>query len=144
MRMSEAEYADFQSKRKTLCKLTTETPAPIPSCRSRANKTENEYRYRLELEFVDCRAIFEGLKIMLDNGHRYSPDWVVKLKDGTLLCVEVKSRGSNGFRQPSYHAARLNFDQCRIDWPMFHWRWAEKYKGQWIVNDYMRTETAKI
>lgn len=94
------------------------------------NKTEAEYGRMLGLEFPGALIIFEGFSLRMSNGHRYTPDWVV-CKDDLLLCVEVKARGKNGFRHPSYQRARLAFDQCRHDYPAIQWRWAEKHCGRW-------------
>lgn len=94
------------------------------------NKTEAEYGKLLGLEFPGALIVFEGFSFRMSNGHRYTPDWVV-CKDDLLLCVEVKARGKNGFRHPSYQRARLAFDQCRHDYPAIQWRWAEKHCGKW-------------
>lgn len=94
------------------------------------NKTEAEYGKLLGLEFPGALIVFEGLSFRMSNGHRYTPDWVVCQED-LLLCVEVKARGKNGFRHPSYQRARLAFDQCRHDYPAIQWRWAEKFRGAW-------------
>ena len=100
------------------------------------NKTELSYRYALEMEFPGCEPYFEGLTFKLKNGHRYTPDWVMRIDDDKALCVEVKARGKNGFRQPSYQRARIMFDQCRVEWPNYTWRWAEKCGGEWTIKDY--------
>lgn len=100
------------------------------------NKTESEYATRLAFEFPGRSIEFEAVTLHLPNGHAYTPDWVVKLPDGQILCVEVKARGKNGFRHPSYQRAKVMFDQSRLDWPMFKWRWAEKQSGMWAVEDF--------
>ena len=94
------------------------------------NKTEAEYGKLLGLEFPGALIVFEGCSFRMSNGHRYTPDWVV-CKENLLLCVEVKARGKNGFRHPSYQRARLAFDQCKFDYPAIQWRWAEKFRGAW-------------
>lgn len=94
------------------------------------NKTEAEYGKLLGLEFPGALIVFEGFSFRMSNGHRYTPDWVV-CKEDLLLCVEVKARGKNGFRHPSYQRARLAFDQCKHDYPAIQWRWAEKFRGTW-------------
>jgi hypothetical protein len=100
------------------------------------NKTELAYSYVLEMEFVGCLTYFEGLTFRLKNGHRYTPDWVLRIDDDKVMCVEVKARGKNNFRQPSYQRARVMFDQCRVEWPNYVWRWAEKHNGEWTITDY--------
>jgi hypothetical protein len=104
--------------------------------RGKANKTELEYAARLSFEFAGCKPKFEAVTLHLLNGHAYTPDWQIVLPDGTLLFVEVKARGKNGFRHPSYQRARVMFDQSRLEYPMWKFRWAEKQSGQWDVKDY--------
>lgn len=113
---------------------TTESKQSVTG-RGKPNKGELEYSRRLELEFPGAMILFEGLHLMMSNGHRYTPDWFVY--DGkTILCVEVKARGANGFRMPSYQRAKLAFDQCRVEYPFIQFRWAEKHKGQWSEKTY--------
>ena len=100
------------------------------------NKTESEYRRLLELEFKGCEIVYEGLTFLMLNGHRYTPDWIVKTPAGWMLCVEVKARGKNGFRLPSYQRAKLAFDQARIEWNHFKWRFAEKHSGTWNISGF--------
>jgi hypothetical protein len=94
-------------------------------------KAEREAGHMLTLEFPGCAVKFHGLAIYLACGHRYTMDWCVHLPDGQILCVEVKQRGKNGFRQQSYRSARIAFDQARIERSMFQWRWMEKHQGIW-------------
>jgi len=102
--------------------------------RGKPNKTESEYAKMLALEFPGCAVRFEALGLKLDNGHVYTPDWVVKQLTGQILCVEVKARGKNGFRHPSYQRAKLAYDQARLDFSMFQFRWAEKQAGVWGIS----------
>lgn len=100
------------------------------------NKTESAYGRRLEMEYPGSRVRYEAITFTLDNGHRYTPDWIVFHPDGKILCVEVKAKGKNGFRHPSYQRARCMFDQCRVELPMFAWRWADRCGANWDVADY--------
>ena len=118
------------------CQAPTPEVKKAVQGRTGANKTENAYSVMLGYEFPGCKIVFEGLNIKLDAGHGYKPDWVVRLPDGGILCVEVKARGSNGFRQPSYQRARLAFDCARNEWPMWRWRWAEWHNRQWDIKEY--------
>ena len=102
-----------------------------PTKRGNPNKTEQEYANRLAYEFPGCAIRFEAISLRMSNGHVYTPDWSVLLPDSTLLLIEVKARGKNGYRQPSYQRAKLAYDQCRVEYPMFKWRWAEKSQGVW-------------
>lgn len=97
------------------------------------NKTESEYGRMLGMEHPGCRVIFEGMSFRMSNGHTYTPDWIVLTPDG-VLCVETKARGANGYRLPSYQRAKLAFDQCKIEYSCFRWRWAERNKGIWEVS----------
>ena len=100
------------------------------------NKTETEYAFRLTYEFPHYTPKFEAVTIHLENGHAYTPDWLVALPDGNLLFVEVKARGKSGYRQPSYQRAKLAFDQSRVEFPFWKWRWAEKQGGEWTEKNY--------
>ena len=106
------------------------------SAKKGPNKTELAYSYSLKMEHPLNTPYFEGLTFKLLNGHRYTPDWVMRLDDDKVMCVEVKARGKNGFRQPSYQRARVMFDQCRVEWPNYLWRWAELHNGEWTIRDY--------
>lgn len=104
------------------------------------NKTETEYAFRLGLEFPGCKVKFEAITLHLENGHAYTADWVVVTPEGISLLVEVKARGKNGFRHPSYQRARVMFDQSRVEYPFWSFRWAEKSGGTWDEKEY----TAKL
>lgn len=95
-------------------------------------KAEITYGVMLQSEFPGYPVLYEALKLKLRNGHTYTPDWVVHLPD-RILCVEVKVRGENGFRQASYGRSIMAYHQAIIDWPMLQFRWAEKYKGEWLI-----------
>lgn len=111
-------------------------PEPAPAKRGkRPNKTEQAYYHRLVLEFPGARIRYEAITIHMDNGHAYTPDWVVTLPDGSLLLVEVKARGKNGFRHGSYQRAKVAFDQCKVDYPHWKWRWAEKCGVDWTITE---------
>jgi hypothetical protein len=133
MRLTEQEYKDMVGRKTDLDEigkahgLAPKTAGP--------NKTEAEYGNRLGFEFPEADIVFEGLTLRMQNGHKYTPDWVVKCPNGEIHCVEVKARGNSGFRHASYGRARLAFDQARIDWP-FRFRWVEKHKGVWNVKEY--------
>lgn len=142
----EQEYQDFLAGRKKPDALQeviakhgfTKGEPPVKNVGTRhgkppgPNKTEGEYGRLLALEYPGACIRYEGLTLTMDNGHKYTPDWIVKTT-GLLLCVEVKARGKNGFRLPSYQRARLAYDQCRTEWGCFQFRWAEKSGGKWNV-----------
>lgn len=63
--------------------------------------------------------VFHGIRVILKNGHAYTPDFVCFGKRKTI--IEVKG----SYKLHSYQAARHGFDQARIEWPEFYWRWFE-------------------
>lgn len=131
--LKNAKVADNSCHRTTVKELLTTEPTPK---RGKPNKTEAEYGRMLAMEFPMLTGkdiVFEGLTLRMSNGHAYTPDWVLKMPGGWILCVEVKARGANGYRQPSYQRAKLAFDQCKVEYP-FRFRWAEKVKGIWEVS----------
>jgi hypothetical protein len=138
MRLSEREYEELLANR------TRKEPSLVPVVkphergtrhgkRPGPNKTEAEYGRMLALEYPGARVRYEGVTLHLDNGHAYTPDWCVTLLTGEMLMVEVKARGKNGYRQPSYQRAKVMFDQSRIEYPHWQWRWAEKQEGRWHI-----------
>ena len=91
-------------------------------------KTEAEFARRY---LADKGARFEALVFRMENGHRYTPDWVY-VDGGRLVCVEVK--GSR--RLGSYQRARVAFDQASVEWPDARWIWAERREdGSWHVTE---------
>ncbi len=91
------------------------------------NKTETAYLNRLKCEFPGSLIRYEGITLLLENGCRYTPDFVVSL-DITLLLVEVKNAA---YKHASYGRSKMAFAQAQIDYPMFVYRWAEKVGGEW-------------
>lgn len=96
------------------------------------NKTEMSYTRLLELEYPGCKISFEGISLKLENGHRYTPDLCVHASDGLML-VEVKNAA---YKHASYGRSKMAFNQCRIDYPQFKYRWTEKDKNTWNTSNY--------
>lgn len=106
-----------------------------PKCKQ-PNKTEGEYGRLLGFEFPWCEVRYEALALILEldgERFRYSPDFVVTFTDGRILLVEVKNAG---YQFASYGRAKLAFAACRVQWPMFSFRWAEKDGGSWSVENF--------
>lgn len=155
MHWTEEQLADYQSRQKQpkadpLQQLISaagftgtmpkpKKPALAGSRHGKApgpNKTESEYGRMLQLEFPNCKIRYEALSFTVDldgDGFRYTPDWVVYLPSGGLLCVEVKNAG---YKHASYGRAKLAFAATRDQWPMFDFRWAEKEKSSWSIRNY--------
>jgi len=90
------------------------------------NKTELAYRREvLERNPAIERIRFAPMTLVMENGHRYTPDWVFNIGD-KLHCVEVKG----SYKLGSYQRARLAFDQARVEFPEFTWIWAERQKDR--------------
>jgi hypothetical protein len=147
LRLSEKEYEDLIARGRAGApvhvatnkgSLTVQKPKPHErgtrhGKKPGPNKSEAEYGRMLALEFPGCRVTFEGITLKMDNGHRYTPDWVVQTHGGWMLLVECKSRGKNGYRLPSYQRAKLAYDQCKEEFNCFRYRWSEKQEGKWVV-----------
>ena len=99
---------------------TTKTVRPC-----RMTKTEQAYEAELIALYGRDNVFFEALTLRLRNGHRYTPDFVVRIGHGDLAMIEVKG----SYRLHSYQRARLAFDQAKLDWPEFFFRWVEKRNG---------------
>ena len=107
---------------------------------AKQTKCEMEYGRMLAMEFPGCTVEPFSIILCLANGHKYTPDLVVKDKTGIRLIAEVKQRGKNGFRQNSYQRAKVMFDQCRVEYPFWTWRWSEKHMGIWDEKNYYPKE----
>jgi hypothetical protein len=98
--------------------------------RRKPNKTETAYRAEVlgrRADIADVR--YEGLTFRMENGHRYTPDWVVVTGIGGIECHEVKGRHALHSQQ----RARLAFDQARVEFPWFTWIWAVRVKAGWDI-----------
>ena len=115
--------------RKEAPKATDEAAAPVVQKRGRQpNKTETAYRAEVLDRRPDVTAVrYEGLTFRMENGHRYTPDWVVVTGSGRIECHEVKGR----YALQSQQRARLAFDQARVEFPWFKWIWATRAKHGW-------------
>ena len=94
------------------------------------NKTEAAYRAEIlggRADVADVR--YEGLTFRMENGHRYTPDWVVVTEGSRIECHEVKGRHALRSQQ----RARLAFDQARVEFPWFTWVWAVRAKAGWEI-----------
>lgn len=147
MRMSEDEYSKFitrQTERTLSADKGMQSIPTQPQVKQNASqgkygakqtKCEIEYGRMLSMEFPSAEIIPWGVTLRMKNGHKYTPDYLVN-GDGWMMLVEVKQRGKNGFRQNSYQRAKVAFDQCRVEFYNFTWRWSEKHNGIWTENKY--------
>ena len=103
-------------------------PAMAPRNAKKRQPTKTEERYNREC--LGGAGRFEGLTVRLQNGHRYTPDYVVVVQNRAIECHEVKG----AYRLGSYQRARLAFDQARTELPWFRWVWAELTKDGWRVS----------
>jgi len=159
MRMSESEYQALINRRvqsmrdmahqlnipvpRNVRKLAEETisPAAFPmkvvkprkaTMPKGPNKTEASYLMRLRFEFPSSEVRFEAITLTLENGHRYTPDFVVFLPN-TLLLIEVKN---GAYKHASYGRSKMAFAQAQIDFPLFRFRWSEKQGGEWSEKNF--------
>ena len=104
---------------------------PARRRRREPNKTETAYRAEVLERRGDVTEIrYEGLTFRMQNGHRYTPDWLVVGDTGQIECHEVKGR----YALQSQQRARLAFDQARVEYPWFEWVWATRVKRGWDVD----------
>lgn len=132
MRLTEEEYMALLNRKMTPVVYSLDMPVKSPKMPQKAKqtKTEIEYGRMLHLEFPGADIKPWGATLRMANGHKYTPDYLVS-GQGWMLLVEVKQRGKNGFRQNSYQRAKVAFDQCRVEFPNFTYRWSEKHNGVW-------------
>ncbi len=95
------------------------------TARARKGPNKNELRYKDQwLRHIDAR--YEAVSFLMENGHRFTPDWARFGLDGRLSeCVEVKGN----YKLHSQRSARLAFDQCRREFWGIRWIWA-KWNGK--------------
>ena len=115
---------DFIATKATTKKATVATK-PKDKTTGGPNHTEQRYRQ----EFIDTRddvlrCSFEGLTFRLENGHKYTPDWIVITRDLDIECHEVKGKR----RHPSHNRAQLAWKQARIEHPGLIFVWARLQK----------------
>ena len=108
----------------------------VKPCGRGMTRTEAEYGIILKAEFPGCPIFYEGLTLKLLSGHKYTPDWVIRLPEGKILCIEVKNAA---YKHASYGRARLAFDCAKTEWP-FKFRWVVKTKEGWIEKGESRNE----
>lgn len=136
MRWTDADYQTYRDKQDAaarnlqLEKIAISHGLPGPVKQQKQTKAEMEYGRFLALEFPRAKIIPWGVTLRMANGHKYTPDYFVQ-DDNMMMLVEVKQRGKNGFRQHSYQRAKLAYDQCKVEYPLFCYRWAEKHNGKW-------------
>ncbi len=124
------QLADYRQTPSAPAKTPDPVPAPRQPKIASPNGTEAEFRAK----FSNQAMTYEPLTFRLQNGHRYTPDWVY-WHDGRLHCVEVKGR----YRLQSYQRASLAFSQAVIDFPEIVWIWAEKRQnGDWAIMSYCK------
>jgi hypothetical protein len=128
---SEKEFQEWQASRQKPTEIAVSNGLPGPRTNTlKQTKAEREYSRVLEMEYPGATILPWGITFRMSNGHKYTPDFIV-MHDGWLMVVEVKQRGKNGFRQHSYQRAKLAYDQCKVEFPLFKYRWAEKHNGKW-------------
>lgn len=96
-----------------------------PKARKAPNNTEA--RYWQDRLASGPPAAYEAVTLLLPGGHRYTPDWVVRLADGRLECHEVKG----SYHHASRGRSRLAFDLAAVTYPRWVWVWAEWDGREW-------------
>jgi len=103
--------------------------------KQKMTKTEAEYE-RIYLSNFPHK--FEGITLRMENSHRYTPDFFVVghededsrgIQQRRLELHEVKG----SYKLHSYGRARLAFDQCKKEFPMFKFVWATKTSNGWVI-----------
>lgn len=96
------------------------------------NKTEAAFGRILEAQQTRGeiqRSRFEALAFRWggteeDTPMLYSPDWIVTLNSGEILCVEIK--GSKVWDRDI-----VRFKGCRAEWPEYKWEMWQWKHGEW-------------
>jgi hypothetical protein len=72
--------------------------------------------------FDGCKLLYEPMVFRLPSGN-YTPDWMVRREDGTIVFIEVKGRGGFDAHQ-SGRSSRKSLKEAA-----YHYDWL----GEWIV-----------
>lgn len=96
-----------------------------PNREDKLTKTEKRYMAYLRTNTNIVEIWPHAITFKLRNGHRYTPDFVVLLKDGSREVHEVKG----SYKLGSAGRSILAFDQSHREWgAIFQFVWAAKNK----------------
>jgi len=90
------------------------------------NKTEREYGCMLEARGDVAWCEFEGVTLRLGDDCRYTPDFILMLRDGTMECHETK-----GFMRDD---ALVKIKVAAARYP-FKFVLVRKTKGEWSMTE---------
>ena len=106
------------------------------------NKTETAAYHYLKLCYPGASVRYEAITFHLERYEEdtlnvksipaaYTPDYLITLPDGSMICVEVKNAA---YKHASYGRSRLAFRQAALEFPQFQFIWLELVKGEWVLN----------
>lgn len=93
------------------------------------NKTEQRYRDQVLTYFDDVR--YEAITFKLENGCRYTPDWVVFENGKPIECHECKG----SYRFASHGRSRMAFLQAQIEFHGIKFFWAVWRNKAWEIEE---------
>ena len=115
------------------------TPVPQEHCLKAGvcfkNQTERESMRYLLSKYEPRRLLYEPMLIRLPGGN-YTPDWLMEMRDGTLVFIEVKGTGGWGahrsgrssqkaLKEAAYHMTFIA--EFRLLTKQKDGSWAEKF-----------------
>lgn len=68
---------------------------------------------------------FEGVTLLVGDGLRYTPDFIITMPDGRVVCIEVKGQWINR------HAGVQMFQAARGAWKNFKFELWQLSDGKW-------------
>jgi hypothetical protein len=107
--------------------VNSELPEKKVRHMKKAEMSQTEIEYQRDI-LAGKKAQFEAITLRMANGHRYTPDFFV-FNDGVIEMHEVKG----SYQLNSEQRAKLAFDQCKVEYPMFKFVWAVKRNGVWDI-----------
>jgi len=134
-RWTEAQLQEAQAKTRRAAAVERATPYEPDLSLVKAkgalkprkmNKTEREYGCMLEARGDVLWMEFEGLTLRLGDDCRYTPDFTLMLRDGTIECHETK-----GFMRDD---ALVKIKVAAASYP-FKFVLVRKTKGEWSMTE---------
>jgi len=151
MRMTEAEYDALLARQKQAGNVAIQPASPtlpvkvgesVKKGKKGANKTEMAAFHYLTQCYRGARIRYEAITFHLERYEEdtlevksipaaYTPDYLITLPDGSMICVEIKNAA---YKHASYGRSRLAFRQAALEFPQFQFIWLELQDGQWVLN----------
>lgn len=104
-------------------------PAPAPTYDSKLEARYAQYLDVLKFCGDIRRYVYHPFTIWIATKRKYTPDFLIEMKDGSVAIVEVK--GSMKMKNARDSITRLHVAASKL--PMFTWKLVQRVRGDWKV-----------